>query len=172
MTSLQISNFTSANRCYFKNLTGLFTSMECWAKRPFVRSWKDGLLTESQARMSRGCRLLLFWHHSYEVTLTQGCLTRAIDDLQLVHHCTEKEREQKLTFRDCFGKWCPFCTQNSSVMARCMHPFAKEHQNSALVDTVLLTIKRCFKVHNFGTVHWQCCSVRGSWQDPKIQWTY
>ena len=35
--SLQVSNFTSANRCYFKNLTALFTSMEHWAKRLSVR---------------------------------------------------------------------------------------------------------------------------------------
>ena len=33
-------------------------------------SKKDGLLTELQAKTARGCRLLLFQHHSYEVTLT------------------------------------------------------------------------------------------------------
>ena len=27
-------------------------------------------LAESQAKMFRGCRFLLFWHHSYEVTLS------------------------------------------------------------------------------------------------------
>ncbi len=31
---------------------------------------KDGLLTELQAKMSRGCRFLLFWHHNYWVTLS------------------------------------------------------------------------------------------------------
>ena len=32
------------------------------------------LLAKSQARMSRDCRFLLFWHHSYEVTLRQDAL--------------------------------------------------------------------------------------------------
>ena len=32
---------------------------------------KDGLLAELQAKMSSGCRFLLFWHHSSEVTLIQ-----------------------------------------------------------------------------------------------------
>ncbi len=54
------------NRCKkcsnLKNLTPLFTSMERWAKRLFVGFWKDGLLAELQAKMSRGCRFLLFWH--------------------------------------------------------------------------------------------------------------
>ncbi len=35
----------------------------------FVGFWKDGLLTEVQAKMSRSCRSLLFWHHNYQVTL-------------------------------------------------------------------------------------------------------
>ena len=35
----------------------------------FACNWKDGLLAELQAKISRGCRFLLFWHHSYEVTL-------------------------------------------------------------------------------------------------------
>ncbi len=33
------------------------------------RFWKDGLLTELQAKMPRGCRILLFWHNNYQVTL-------------------------------------------------------------------------------------------------------
>ncbi len=58
-------------RWYFnkENLTALFKYMERWAKRLFVGFWKDGLSAELQAKMSRGCRFLLFWHHSYEVTL-------------------------------------------------------------------------------------------------------
>ncbi len=39
-------------------------------KMPFLAgSYQIGLL-ELQANMSRGCRFLLFWHHSYEVTLS------------------------------------------------------------------------------------------------------
>ncbi len=30
---------------------------------------KDGSLAESQARVSRCCRFLLFWHHNYQVSL-------------------------------------------------------------------------------------------------------
>ncbi len=69
MTSLQMCNFTSANRCYFKNVIALFTSMECWAERLFVRFRKNPLLAELQAKTSKGCRILLFQHHSYMVTL-------------------------------------------------------------------------------------------------------
>ncbi len=50
VTGLRISNLTSANRCYFENITALFTSMQHWAKGPFDGNWKDGLLAESQAR--------------------------------------------------------------------------------------------------------------------------
>ena len=32
--------------------------------------WKDGLLAEIWARMSRSCRFLLFLHHNYQVSLT------------------------------------------------------------------------------------------------------
>ena len=71
MTGPQIGTFTSANRCYFKNVTAIFTSMEHWAKRPFVRFWKDGLLAELKARMCWGCRFLLF--------LKQRCLVTLID---------------------------------------------------------------------------------------------
>ena len=44
----------------------------------FVGIWKDGLLTELQARTSRDCRFLLFLHHNYQVSLTtkhtsRGC---------------------------------------------------------------------------------------------------
>ena len=35
----------------------------------FVGFWKDGLLAEIQARMSRSCRFLLFLHHNYQVSL-------------------------------------------------------------------------------------------------------
>ncbi len=69
ITGLQISNLTSANRCYFKNVTELFTSMEYWAKGFFVGFWKGGLFAELQARMSRGCRFLLFLKHKCLVTL-------------------------------------------------------------------------------------------------------
>ncbi len=44
--------------------------MEHWAKSLLVRFWKDCLLAELQAKTARGCRFLLFQHHSYEVTLT------------------------------------------------------------------------------------------------------
>ncbi len=43
--------------------------MEHWAKMLLVRFWKDCLLAELQAKTARGCRFLLFQHHSYEVTL-------------------------------------------------------------------------------------------------------
>ncbi len=69
MTHPQICNLTSANRCYFKNVTALLTSMEHWAKGFFVGFWLEGLLAELQARMSRDCRFLLFWHHNYQVSL-------------------------------------------------------------------------------------------------------
>ena len=35
----------------------------------FVRVWKDSLLAELEAKMSTGCRFLLFWHHNYQVSL-------------------------------------------------------------------------------------------------------
>ncbi len=41
------------------------------AKRLFVVFWKDGLLAELQARMTRGCRLLLFLHNKYQVSLNE-----------------------------------------------------------------------------------------------------
>ncbi len=44
-------------------------AMEHWAKKHFVRFQKDPLLAELQAKTSKGCRLLLFQHHSYMVTL-------------------------------------------------------------------------------------------------------
>ncbi len=69
MTSLQMSNFTSANRCYLKNVTALLTSMECWATRLFATFKKDPLLVEIQAKTSKSCRILLFQHHFYMVTL-------------------------------------------------------------------------------------------------------
>ncbi len=59
-------------KCYFKNVTALFTSMEHWAKGLFVWFWIEGLLAELQVRMSRDCRFLLFWHHNYQVSLTRG----------------------------------------------------------------------------------------------------
>ncbi len=37
-----------------------FPCMERWAKRPFSGFWKDGLLTELQAKTSRECRFMLF----------------------------------------------------------------------------------------------------------------
>ena len=30
--------------------------------------FKDGLSTELQAKMARGCRFMLFWYHNYQVT--------------------------------------------------------------------------------------------------------
>ena len=65
MTCLQICHFTSANRCYFKNVTALFTSVERWAKRLFVGFEKDGLLAELQARTSRSCRFCCFFKEIY-----------------------------------------------------------------------------------------------------------
>ena len=35
-----------------------------------VRFLKDGLLAKLQVKMSIGCRFLLFWQHSYKVTLS------------------------------------------------------------------------------------------------------
>ncbi len=52
------------------NVTALFTSMEHWAKRLFVRFWKDGLLAKLKARMSWGRRFLPFLKHRCLVTLT------------------------------------------------------------------------------------------------------
>ncbi len=59
--------------------------MERWAKRLFVGFWKDGLSTELQAKMSRGCKFLLFWHHNYQVTLRwlSQCLIK--DHSSLLH---------------------------------------------------------------------------------------
>ncbi len=100
MTGLQICIFTSANRCYFKYVTALFASMEHWAKRLFVRFWKDGLLAELQANMSRGCRFLLFWNHSYKVTLKQNSKVLVINTftdiyLQVVRQSVADLREKK-----------------------------------------------------------------------------
>ncbi len=62
MQCLDVLACNSANKPSFQNLQkGLF------AQRSL--DGKDGLLAELQAKMSRGCRFLLFWHHSYEVTL-------------------------------------------------------------------------------------------------------
>ncbi len=69
VASVGRGEITSANRCYFRNVTALFTSIERWAKRLLVRFQKDGLLAELQAKTSKGCRMLLFQHHSYMVTL-------------------------------------------------------------------------------------------------------
>ena len=55
----------SANKPSFQNPT----YMEHWAKRVFVGFWIDGLLAELQARMSRSCRISLFLHHNYQVSL-------------------------------------------------------------------------------------------------------
>ena len=46
--SLQMFTFTSANRCYFWNVTALFPSMKHWVKWPFVGFWQDGLLAKLQ----------------------------------------------------------------------------------------------------------------------------
>ncbi len=43
--------------------------MAPFGKCIFARFQKDGLLAELQARMSRGCRILLFLHHDYQVSL-------------------------------------------------------------------------------------------------------
>ena len=40
--------------------------------------WKDGLLAESQARMSRGCRFLLFCKHKCLVTLIETPISIAV----------------------------------------------------------------------------------------------
>ena len=36
----------------------------------FVGFWKDCLLAELQAKMSKDCRFLLFWHHNYQESLS------------------------------------------------------------------------------------------------------
>ncbi len=56
---LDILAHISANKPSFQNR----------AKRVFVRFWIDGLLAELQARMSRSCRISLFLHHNYQVSL-------------------------------------------------------------------------------------------------------
>ncbi len=62
--------------------------MKRWAKGHNVRFWKDGLLTELQAQMSRGCIFLLFWHHNYQVTLNlsywplQTLMPQTTDDIK------------------------------------------------------------------------------------------
>ena len=56
----------SANEPSFQNLT----------KRLFVGFWKDCLLAELQARMSKSRRFLLFLHHNYQVSLSKiHCIT-------------------------------------------------------------------------------------------------
>ncbi len=62
MTGPQIGNFTSANRCYCKNVTALFTSMEHWAKRLFVgflKARKFYLFIFPPTRQKYACRDLL-----------------------------------------------------------------------------------------------------------------
>ena len=73
--------------------------MERLAKWLFVRFWKDCLLAELQAKMSRGCRFLLFWHHSYEVTLTRhGQIKMQFSYSRKVFHlgCLGGDRPQKV----------------------------------------------------------------------------
>ncbi len=43
--------------------------MKHWAKGLFVGLWKDGLMAELQARMSRRCWFWLFLHHNYQVSI-------------------------------------------------------------------------------------------------------
>ena len=109
MTSLQICNFTSANRCYFKNVTAFFTSMEHWAKTLFVGFWKDVLLAELHAQMSRRRRFLLFLHHNYQVSLTahivyllprQACVIRNFGH-GLFSLCDTAEPNASLTSSKC-----------------------------------------------------------------------
>ncbi len=68
--NLQLLGFqacNSANNPSFQNLT----SNCCTGQKAFfVRFWKDGLFPQLQAKMSWGCRSLLFWHHNYQVSLT------------------------------------------------------------------------------------------------------
>ncbi len=52
---LDILASISANKQSFQNPTKWF----------FIGFRKDGLLTELQAKMSKGCRYLLFRHHNY-----------------------------------------------------------------------------------------------------------
>ncbi len=66
------------NRCYFKNVTEPFPSMEHWVKRLYDKFWKDAILAELQAQMSRGCRFLLFLHHTYQVSLKSVLNTSSI----------------------------------------------------------------------------------------------
>ena len=44
----------------------------------FVRFRKDHLLAELQAKTSKGCRILLFQHHSYMVTLKGKCIKKGL----------------------------------------------------------------------------------------------
>ena len=81
MQPLDVLACNSANKQSFQNLTknpfaqcsldvkSVVTSMEHWLKRLFVRFLKDGLLAELEARVPRSCRVLLFWHHNYQVSL-------------------------------------------------------------------------------------------------------
>ena len=39
------------------------------SKKPFSGFQKDGILAELQARVSRDCRFLVFYHHNYQLSL-------------------------------------------------------------------------------------------------------
>ncbi len=43
-----------------------------WIFLRVIHPINHSVLDELQAETSRGCRFLLFWHHSYEVTLRYG----------------------------------------------------------------------------------------------------
>ncbi len=60
------------------------SSMEHWAKGLFVRFWIEGLLAELQARMSRDCRFLLFWHHNYQVSFLNWFLQLLFEDFRMI----------------------------------------------------------------------------------------
>ena len=87
MTSLQISNLTSANRCYFKSLTALFTSMEHRAKK--LRFWKDGLLAEYRPKCPKVADFCYFCHEmSWHIMINDMVLSQISACVIKCHHVT------------------------------------------------------------------------------------
>ncbi len=85
LLSLDILACNSAKKSSFQNSTKhLFA--QCSIDVGF---WKDGLLAELQAKMYRGCRFLLFWHHSYEVTLMGWLIQGAWSTNSMFLNCAE-----------------------------------------------------------------------------------
>ncbi len=72
MTRLQFCNFTSANRCYFKNFTALFTSMEHGAERLFCRISKRCVISWITGLNVQRLQILQFFHNNYQVSLMRN----------------------------------------------------------------------------------------------------